>query len=67
MIMQIWMIVIEGWFSSSAESIYLNEGDQMRRTLELERRMRSSLGEPGKLREVLMVLGFILPNSVDGG
>lgn len=67
MIMQIWMIVIESWFSSSTESIYLNEGDQMRRTLEMERRMRPSLGEPGKLREVLMVLVFILPNSVDGG
>lgn len=65
--MQIWVVVIEGWLSSSAQSIYLNEGDQMRRRLEMERRTRPSLGEPGKLREVLMVLVFILPSSVDGG
>lgn len=67
MIMQIWMIVIESWFSSSAQCIYLNEGDQMRRRLKMERRMRPSLGEPGKSREVLMALVFILTNSVDEG
>lgn len=31
MIMQIWMIVIEDWISSSTQPIFLNEGVPMRR------------------------------------
>ena len=64
--MRIWVVVIEGWFSSLAQLIYLSEGDQMRR-LDMEGRMKPPLGEAGKLRKVLIALVFILPNSLDAG
>lgn len=66
MIMQICMIVIEDWFSFSTWPTFLKEGGLMRR-LDTERRVRPLLEEPGKLRNILIFLVFILPSALHRG
>ena len=70
MMMRIWMIVTDDWFLFLAQPTFLKESGLMRR-LNMEGRVRPSpapnLGEPGKLRGVLIFMFFIIPSTLHGG
>lgn len=69
MIMQICMKVIDSWFLFLTQPTFLKESGLMRR-LDMEGRVRPSptpnLGEPEKLRRVLIFMLLMIPSTLHG-